>query len=142
MYWVSQNLWPKPSLLNIFQNFLQKWTQSTLYSSLIPMTSHLKIFILVVGVPKGVPKPKKKILWYLKIISTRVCKKIFLIKAKKNFVLGVPKFRTKTFIFEYFPKSHSDIKYMHSFYSILIPMPSHANIFILFVGGPQGVPDP
>ena len=29
----------------------------------------------------------------------------------------------------------------HSFYTILIPMASHANISILFVGGPQGVPE-
>ena len=76
------------------------------------------------------------------MISTRVCKKIFLIKAKKNFVLGVSKFRTKTFIFEYFPKIPSEMNSKHPFYSILIPMTSHAKIFILVVGGPKGVPEP
>ena len=75
------------------------------------------------------------------MISTRVCKKIFLIKAKKNFVLGVSKFRTKTFIFEYFPKIPSEMNSKHPFYSILIPMTSHAKIFILVVGGPKGVPE-
>ena len=73
---------------------------------------------------------------------TRVCKKIFLIKAKKKFVLGVPKFMTKTFIFEYFPKIPSEMNSKHPFYSILIPMTSHAKIFILVVGGPKGVPEP
>ena len=33
----------------------------------------------------------KKNLWYLKIISSRGCKKIFLIKQEKYFVLGVTK---------------------------------------------------
>ena len=75
------------------------------------------------------------------MISTRGCKKIFLIKAKKNFVLGVSKFRTKTFIFEYFPKIPSEMNSKHPFYSILIPMTSQAKIFILVVGGPRGVPE-
>ena len=48
----------------------------------------------------GGPRTLKQFLWYLKIISTRVCNKIFWIKAKKNFVLAVWKFRTNTFIFE------------------------------------------
>ena len=34
---------------------------------------------------------KKYFLWYLKIISTRVCKKIFLIKAKKLFCTWCPR---------------------------------------------------
>ena len=59
----------------------------------------------------------------------------FLIRAK-TIVLGVPKFKTKTFIFEYFPKIPSEMNSKHPFYSILIPMTSHAKIFILVVGGP------
>ena len=54
----------------------------------------------------------------------------------------IPKFRTKTFIFEYFPKIPSEMNSKHPFYSILIPMTSHAKIFILVVGGPKGVPEP
>ena len=42
------------------------------------------------GAPGG-PRTLKKNLWYLKIISTRVCKKIFLIKAKKLFCTWCPK---------------------------------------------------
>ena len=76
------------------------------------------------------------------MISTMVCKKIFLIKVKKNFVLGVPKFSTKTFIFEYYTKIPSEMNSKHPFYTILIPMTTHAKIFILFVGGPQVVPEP
>ena len=38
---------------------------------------------------QGVPELKRNL--YLEIISTRVYKKIFLIKAKNYFVLGVPK---------------------------------------------------
>ena len=40
---------------------------------------------------QGGPRTLKKILWYLKIISTRVCKKIFLIKAKKKIFTCPPK---------------------------------------------------
>ena len=32
LYWVSQNLGPKPSFLNIFSKILQKWTQRTLFA--------------------------------------------------------------------------------------------------------------
>ena len=61
---------------------------------------------------------------------------------QKKFVLGVPKFNTKTFIFEYFPKIPSEMNSKHPFYLILIPMTSHAKILILFVGGPQAIPEP
>ena len=70
-------------------------------------------------------------------MSTRVCNKIFLTKAKKNSVLGVPKFKAKTLIFEYFPKILSEMNLTHPFYTFLIPMTSHAKIFMLFVGGPK-----
>ena len=46
------------------------------------------------------------------------------------------------FIFEYVPKIPSEMNSKHPFYSILIPMTSHAKIFILVVGGPKGVPEP
>ena len=40
-------------------------------------------------------------------------------------------------MFKYFPKIPSEVNSKHSFYSILIPMTSHAKIFILVVGGPR-----
>ena len=71
---------------------LQKGTPVTLfilfwYPTLHMLNFHFSPF-------QGVPKIYKYFLWYLIIISTRVCKKIFLIKAKKQkniFVLGVSK---------------------------------------------------
>ena len=42
------------------------------------------------GAPGG-PRTLKKNLWYLKIISTRVCKRIFLIKPKKENCTGCHK---------------------------------------------------
>ena len=130
---------PKSSFLNIFHKFLQKLTPHTLFTLFwYPIHLMCKNFHFVLrGVPGG-----SRTQWYLNIISTMVYKKIFLIKAKKNFVLGVPKFRTKTFIFEYFPKIPSEMNSRHPFYPILIPMTLHAKFFILFVGGPKGVPDP
>ena len=60
-----------------------------------------------------------------------------MIKANKNFVLGVPKFKTKTFIFEYFLKISSEIYSTHPFYFIFISNTSYVKNFILFVGGPD-----
>ena len=143
MFCVSQNLGPKPSFLNIFQKFLQKWTQRTLfYTILIPMTSHAKTFDFVHrGALRG-PRNLKKKLWYPKIISTRGCKKIFLIRAKKNLYWVSQNLGPKPSFLNIFQKTPSEMNSKHPFYSILIPMTSHAKIFILFVGGPQGVPEP
>ena len=66
---------------------------------------------------------------------TRVCKKIFFFFLKKNLYWLSEK--TITFIFKYFPKIPSEMNSKHPFYSILIPMTSHAKIFILVVGGPR-----
>ena len=96
------------------------------YTILIPMTCKHFHFVRR-GALRG-PRTLKKNLWYLQIISIRGCKKIFFIRAKKNSVLGVPKFRTKAFIFEYFPKIPSEMISTHPFYTILIPMTSHAKI--------------
>ena len=82
----------------------------------------------------GIYVPLARLYVYLKIIATRVCKKILFIKAKK-ILLGVPKFRTRTFIFEYLPTISSEMNSTHPFYTILIPMTSHAKTFILFIGG-------
>ena len=142
LYWVSQNL----VLMPPFSHRSPQFPHTSLFRSLFtqfwyPWPHMQKFPFCSYGDPGG-PRTLKKNLLYLKIISTRVCKKIFLIRAKKRFVLGVPKFRTKTFIFEYFPKIPSEMSSTHPFYTILIPMTSHAKIFILFVGGPQGVPEP
>ena len=48
------------------------------YTIFIPITPHAKIFIFFVGGPGG-PRTLKKILWYLKINSTRGGEKIFSI---------------------------------------------------------------
>ena len=83
------------------------------YTILIPNTPYLKSLFFVILFAGGSDLPfhffvlgVQKVLWdgvsldmklkfkkklYLHIISTRVCKKIFLIKAKSFFVLGVPK---------------------------------------------------
>ena len=128
-----------PNFLIFSNNFFR----NELHSPFLPYfdTQHLicKKLIMFIG---GSQNCNKKNEWYLKIISIRVCKKIFLIRAKKNSVLGVPKFRTKAFIFEYFPKIPSEMNSTHPFYTFLIPMTSHAKKFILFIGGPQGVPEP
>ena len=82
------------TFLNIFQNSFR----NELHASFLPYydTQHL-IYKNSYFVRRGVP-------WYLKIISTRVYKKIFLIKAKILFCTGCPKSWLKIFIFEYFPK--------------------------------------
>ena len=100
------------------------------YPILIPNTSYVNFFIFFVFVVPVGPKTLKKILIISKIISTRVFKKMFLIKKKK--LLGVPKFKTKPFIFEYFLKIPSEMNSTHNFYTILLPMITHAKIFILF----------
>ena len=84
LYWVSQNLGPKPSFFNIFPKFLQKWTQRTLFTLFWYPWPHMQKF-------SGGPRTLTKNLWYLKIISTSVCKKIFLNKAKELFCTWCPK---------------------------------------------------
>ena len=57
------------------------------YPILIPNTPYLKFSIflfLVVDWSQGVPKIYKYFVWYLKIVSNRFCKKIFLIKSKNK----------------------------------------------------------
>ena len=56
------------------------------------------------GAPGG-SRTLKKNLWYLKMISTRVCKKIFLIKAKKKFCTGCPKIYDQNLHFWIFSKN-------------------------------------
>ena len=51
------------------------------------------------------------------------------------------KFKTKIFIFDYYPKMPLEMNSTHPFYPILIPNASYVKNFILFVGGPQGVPE-
>ena len=83
---------PKSSSLLFSKNSFKN--ELNTYPILIPDTTYVNFsifFFLVVG---GSQKSKNIFQWYLKIISTRVCKKSFLIKAKikKNIlVLGVPK---------------------------------------------------
>ena len=48
------------------------------------------------------------------------------------------KFKTKIFIFEYYPKIPLEMNSTHPFYPILIPNTSYVKNFILFVGGPRG----
>ena len=98
MYWVSENLGPKPSFLNIFPKVLQKWTQCTLFTIFWYPWPHMQKFSFCSQGAPGGPRTLKKFL-------SRVCKKIFLIKAKKNVVLGVPNFTTKIFICEYISKN-------------------------------------
>ena len=52
------------------------------YPILIPNTSHVKIFILLVG---GLQRVQELIFFlYVKIISTKICKKIHLLIFSKN----------------------------------------------------------
>ena len=44
------------------QHLICKKLNAPFYTILMPMTSHAKIFILIVGGPQGVPEPYKKIL--------------------------------------------------------------------------------
>ena len=82
--------------------------------------------------------PEQKIVWYLKLISIKVCKKIFLIKAKKKICCTwCPKSAVKILIFEYFQIILSEMNFTHPFYPILIPNTSYVKMFILVVGGYQ-----
>ena len=85
-----QNFKTKFFIFEYFPKFLQKWTHHTLFTLfiLIPNSSYEKFSFCIRGVPGG---PTTKNWWYLKIISTRVCKKNFLFKAKKIFCTRCPK---------------------------------------------------
>ena len=74
-----KNLKPKSSLLNIFQNLLQKWTPHTLLHYFDTQPSICEILIFLHFVCRGSQKCND----IKQVISTRVCKKIFLIKAKQ-----------------------------------------------------------
>ena len=72
------------------------------------------------GAPGG-PRTLKKFFWYLKIISIRVCKKIFLIKAKILFCTWCPKSavhpRTQNF-WNIFFHMQKNIAYDHKFWGM------------------------
>ena len=93
-----------------------------LYPILIPNTSYVFYLIFFVRGPRGSQNCKKL---YLKIISIRVCKKIFLIKAKKIFCTGCPKSAVKIFIFDL--RISSEMNSTHF----------DTQIIILFVWGPR-----
>ena len=83
----SKNLNPKSPFLNISQKSPQKWTPHTLLPYFDTQHSTCDFFCFWSFCLQGGPKTTKKL--YLKLNSTRACKKNFFIKA--TFFLGVPK---------------------------------------------------
>ena len=79
---------PKSIFLNTFQKFLSEMNFTyPFYPILIPNTPFLKfLFFLILFV--GWSQTPKQNYWYLEILSTRVCKKIFLLKQNYFYYTG------------------------------------------------------
>ena len=79
------------------------------YPILIPNTSFVKKFILFLGGPQGQGSQNSKKIYDIWILFQVGFVKRFLWLKQKKIVLGVPKFKTNTFIFDYFPKIPSEM---------------------------------
>ena len=135
-------LFLKISLSKIVQQKFQKWTPRTPVTLFDTQHSICEMFIFLHFVCRRSQgaQNSKRIQRYLKMISIRLCKKVFMIKAKFFFWTRCPKsaLRVTLNIFKKYPQKRTS----HPFYPILIPNTPFLKFFFFINFICRVVPNP